>query len=260
MIKGVELEDGKYGRRAVITSSWHEGMAPYLLANDVVELELNDGKGWRGADLAFLKRLPDLLSFQILDFSISSVDPIHFLRKLCRLEVITYCRSEIRFRSFPHLEECSLEWRPKAESLFECTTLKKLFVNRYSGKDSEPFGQLIDLDDLAILNAPVTNLNGLTPLKRLRTLRLAVLPKLTSLAGLEELVDLEELDVHTCRRIRSIEVMRLLPNLRKLYINNGGEIESLKPIRDLRNLEAVVFYESTNILDAIFPRFSTVRI
>jgi hypothetical protein len=249
MVNGVKLEDGKYGRRAVITSSWHEVMTSYLLANHVVELELNDGKGWRGANIDFLEQLPELRSFQILDFPISSVEPIHFLKKLRVLQVSTYCRTEIRFSSFPQLEECSLEWRPKADSLFECTTLKKLFVNRYRGRDTEPFGRLIELQDLAILNAPVANLNGLRSLERVRNLRLAVLTKLTSLDGIEALVNLEQLDINTCRRIRSIEAVRFLPKLRKLFVDNSGEIESLKPIRELRNLEAVIFYESTNILD-----------
>jgi hypothetical protein len=37
----MRLEDGEYGRRAVITSAWKPETSRYLLAKDVVELELN---------------------------------------------------------------------------------------------------------------------------------------------------------------------------------------------------------------------------
>ena len=43
----MKLEDGEYGRRAVITSTWRSDMARYLLANEVLGLELNYAKGWR---------------------------------------------------------------------------------------------------------------------------------------------------------------------------------------------------------------------
>lgn len=128
-------------------------------------------------------------------------------------------------------------------------TLKKLFVNRYDGKDIVPFMRLINLESLAIFNARVENLLGFGTLKKLRSLRLANLKRLTSLAGIEGLENLQELDIHTCRAIGSIEQISSLSQLQKLYLNNDGDIESLKPIDKLTGLEAVLFYESTNILD-----------
>ena len=110
---GIELENGDYGRRAVITSAWSQRMIDFVLENGIVELELNDGKGWRGNDLSFLASFPRLQSFTILDLKISSVAPIHFLGDLRALEVITYCQTEIRFSSFPHLEDCAWNGAPK---------------------------------------------------------------------------------------------------------------------------------------------------
>jgi hypothetical protein len=184
MIDGIKIENGERGPRAVATSTWSEQMTDYLLENRIVDLELNHGKGWRGNDLSFLANLPQLQAFTIIDLSISSVDPIHFLPELRTLKVITYCRTEIRFSAFPGLEECALEWRPKARSLFDCATLRKLFVNRYKGKNVDLFAKLLNLESLAILNAPVENLSGISGLKKLRFLRLANLKRLMSLAGI----------------------------------------------------------------------------
>ncbi len=248
MIDGITFEDGEYGRRAVITAAWSDDMINRLVDGAIAELELNNGKGWRGSNLDFLAKLPQLRSFTIIA-SISSVEPIHFLRELRVLNVITYCRSEIRFSTFPRLEECALEWRPKAKSLFDCKTLRKLFVDHFAGKNTSTFAKLVNLQSLAILNAPINDLRGLSGLRNLRNLRLAGLRCLASLAGVEALTNLEKLDVNTCRRIGSIEEIGSLRGLRKLYLNNDGEIESLKPLNGLTGLEWVSFYESTNILD-----------
>lgn len=249
MIDAITLEKGDYGTRAVIGAVWSGDMVKFLLDHGVVELELNDGKGWQGDDLWFLADLPQLRSFTIMDFKIASVEPIHFLHELRHLKVFTYCQTAISFSAFPRLEDCALEWRPKSTSLFDCMMLKKLFVNRYDGKNSDPFTRLLNLESLAILNARVQDLHGLSALKMLRSLRLGGLKRVTSLAGIDDLRNLEELDIDTCRGIRSIDEVRRLSRLRKLFINNVGDIESLKPLDNLDGLEWVLFEESTNIVD-----------
>ena len=165
-------------------------------SHGIVELELNMAKGcgWHGGSLEFLRKLPWLKAFRILDLTFPDVDPIHCLHNLKRLQIMTYCSTEIRFAAFP-LEDCDLEWRPKADSLFECAMLKKLFVNRYKGNDVSGFGKLINLERLGILNSPVRDLLGLVPLSRLRKLRLNNLTKVESLRGLDALTNLEELDL-----------------------------------------------------------------
>jgi hypothetical protein len=43
--------------------------------------------------------------------------------------------------------------------------------------------------------------------------------------------------------------VRSLLCLKKLFLNNCGDIQSLRPIQSLKDLEWVIFYESTNVLD-----------
>jgi Leucine-rich repeat (LRR) protein len=113
----------------------------------------------------------------------------------------------------------------------------------------DPFAELRDLCALTLLNAPVRNLDGVRPLRKLRFLRLGNLTRLASLAGIEALTELEELEVHTSPRISSIDPIGSLENVRMLYLNNDGRIESLKPLTKLHRLESVIFYESTDIVD-----------
>src|SRR5437879_3090775 len=83
----------------------------------------------------------------------------------------------------------------------------------------------------------------------LRSVRLVNLMRLTSLSGIEGLANLEELEIHTCRAIATIDEVGSLSALKKLHLNNDGDIESLKPLEKLSGLESVLFYESTNIRD-----------
>lgn len=245
----VTLEEGRYGCRAVLRSGWSHGLLDNLARNAVVELELNQAKGWRGDDVAFLAELPHLKALEILDLTIGNVSQIHGLHELRRLGVTTRCSTPIDFSAFPKLEGCDLEWRLGSESLFDCISLRELFVNRYKGKDIAPFARLVNLESLAILGAPVENLQGLGGLGKLRSLRLADLRRLRCLAGLEQLTGLEELEVHTCRKVSSIGEVAALSRLKKLALNNDGDIETLKPLDNLTALEWVLFYQSTKILD-----------
>ena len=140
-----------------------------------------------------------------------------------------------------------MEWRPKCDSLFSCRTLRRLFLNRYKKKNVEAFSNLVHLEWLGILTAPVDNLRGLS--KRLKYLRLANLRCLASLAGVEGLEALEELNINTCRHVRSIDEVGSLSRMRKMHLSNCGDVESLKPLEKLEGLEWVTFVESTNIRD-----------
>ena len=220
-----------------------------MRANQIVELELNFAKGWVGTDIRFLEKLTNLLVFEIFDFGIKDISPIHHLEALRTLGIATYCSTAIEFGAFPFLEDCGIEWRPRAKSLFNCVTLNRLFVNGYKGKDTDSFSDLVNLESLAIYNSPIRNLRGLSGLRKLQYLALAGLRKLESLDGIESLTELREMDINTCRSIRSIEPVRFLSRIKKLYINNCGVIDSLDPLADLTELEAVGFYASTNILN-----------
>ncbi len=245
----ITFENGVYGCRAIVTSQWHDRMADHIKSRGVVELELNMAKGWHGSDIRFLADLPDLKVFEILDLHIENVEPIHFLHKLRRLVITTYCSTEINFSNFPELESCELEWRAKAASLFDCGTLKDLFVNRYKAKDLSRFGRLTHLESLMLLIVPSTNLVDLIPLSRLRRLRLGNSKRLAALSGIERLSRLEELDISTCTAITSIKEVGELSRLRKFFFGNCGSIDSLGALDKLSVLEEVVFDASTNIVD-----------
>jgi len=215
---GYLLERGAFGTRAVLSSEWDAVTQRSLLKQPIADRELNRGKGWQGRNLEFLSNFPELLALSIIGRTAEHIEPIHRLHNLRLLRILAYCKNEIRFHEFPHLIDCGLQWRPKAMSVFDALGLKVLFVNGFNGTDTRQFGRLTRLESLTILGAPISSVEGLTPLLELRSLRLGDLRKLVSLCGIENLVRLEKLEISTCRKIHVIEEISSLAKLRELYL------------------------------------------
>ena len=243
------IENGHYGPRLIVKSSWSLRILKIAQQHDVRELELNYAKGWKGDDLSFLNQVRFLKSFEIIDWKIDDVSPIHTLTELQSLKVSTYCKTGINFDQFPHLEECVLEWRPKASSIFERTSLKRVFINKYPGKDMTKFRSLTALERLSLASPKIETLNGIEALRRLNFFGVYEARKLQSISGVETLSDLTVLEVNGCRRIKDVAPVSGLIKLRELHLCNMGDIDSIKPLSGLINLEKFFFYESTNILD-----------
>lgn len=248
-LNGVYFEESEFGTRAIIDSAWSSDVQDQIIARKPEELELNQGKGWRGENIKFIEDFTWLKSLIVMDFTLRDVTPIHKLTNLEKLDVSTYCKTEILFNVFQSLKTCLLEWRPKARSVFDCLTLEEFIINRYLGKNSEPFARLRNLETLGVLNSPMTEIHSFEKLRHLKSLRLGNLRLLQSLDGLEELSELKRLMIQTCRGIHSVRQLSQLKNLEEVFLLNGGEIETLKPLQGLPNLRTVVFYESTNIVD-----------
>jgi Leucine-rich repeat (LRR) protein len=251
MIKqhGFEIERGKYGQRLVLTGPWSSDIAAYMHRERIGELYLNHARGWSGDSIEFVGALPDLIAFGILDFTIQDVSPIHRLTNLRALEISTYCKTPIDFTCFGHLEDCVFYWRGGSESLFEHRLLTRLFIHRYDALASAPLARLKELTVLSIANSDLTEVRHLAPMMKLRFLGLYNLKKLKSLSGIEGLSGLEELEVNGCKGISAIDEIANLPNLRRLQLNEGGKIASLRPVQGAKNLEEVLFYDSTHIVD-----------
>ncbi len=249
MTNNIYFENGLSGTKAILKGSWQDTYLKLLLDKGVQELELNDGKGWRGDNVDFLRLLPNLKSLIIIDFSIKSIEAIHTLNGLLVLEISTYCKIPINFNAFPDLVECSFEWIKGSDSLFETSSIQKLFINRYDKKSSEAFSKLFNLKELSILNSPIENIQGLSALKDLKVLRLGGLKKVTSLQGLQNLHELEELEIQRCKGLFAIPEVFKLNKLKRLLLNDLGDIASIRGIESLAELKDFLFYESTNIID-----------
>ncbi len=249
MSKDFSIEPGEYGERLVLQATWKDELIDYMLTHKINELNINYARGFIGDALDFLQHLPFLEGLLLLVYNIPDISAIHNLRRLRTLSTSCRDKTPLDFSQFPLLEDCGLDWRPRSQSIFQCKTLKRLFIDKYSDKDTTSFRDLVNMESLSFASGSLNDLTGLRPLRKLKKLGLYRLGSLSSLQGIEDLHDLEALEIGTCRKLTTITEVHKLKNLRRLWINNSDEIDSLRPIEGLNRLEEVNFTDSTNILD-----------
>ncbi len=243
------IEDGVLGRRMVLRSAWSSEARSAAQGADVRELDLNYAKGWTGHDYAFLSELSRLEALDITDRNARDVTPIHYLPDLRRVKVFTYCKTPIDFGKFPLLEECALEWRPRSESLFAHSGVKRVFINKCPIKDLRAMSLMTGLESLSLASPKLETLEGIEALRALTFLGIYVAGRLAGLAGVEGARNLVHLEVNDCSRVRDVTPVGALHRLQSLHLCNDGDIETFRPLRELKELEQFLFYESTNVLD-----------
>jgi hypothetical protein len=245
------IEEGKYGKRFVPQGKWTPEMTRYCLSNGIRDVYVNIAFGWPGYDLSFVKDVPDLLSLEVLTSRVDDPAVVESLTRLRFLSLSLIITGRIDFSRFPELEEVYLTWTPKAESVFGCTSLRKIGMSRYKTEEGDlsAFCSLSNLEVLGLGVCNITRIGDLSCLTHLRKLEINRATKLASLDGIELLRGLRELHIETCRRIGRIDPIAQLENLERLLLPNNGPIDSLKPLRRLKKLREFFFYESTNVLD-----------
>lgn len=241
------IEEGDLGPRMTMFGAWSPAALAAATQGGVRELTLNYAKGWTGT-YGLLSELPELRALDITDWNATDVTPIHTLSKLQRLKIFTYCKSAVDFARFPDLQQCVLEWRPKARSIFEHAGLKDVFINHLPDKDLKAFSRM-RLQKLRLASPRLERLDGISALGELKFLGIYVARRLASLDGLQRLEHLTHLEVNSCKRIGNISALAELTSLEKVHLCNDGDLASLAPLSSHQGLKVVLFSESTNIID-----------
>jgi Leucine-rich repeat (LRR) protein len=245
------IEKGELGARAVLTAEPSSSELSRLQAGAVPEVVINDGLGWRGDSVGFLRELPWLKALEILALAHPLPDdsPVFELGELVSLGLSTYASNEAALGRLPLLKHLGFIWRKKTSGLDTLTRLLDLALVRYGRSDLDELTGMRRLRNLTILGGRVSTLHHLRSLPALTTLRIADLRQLSSLDGLEALTGLERLTIDGCKGIRAIDPIAGCTNLRELHLDNMGTIETLAPLAKLQSLRVVDFVESTNVED-----------
>jgi Leucine-rich repeat (LRR) protein len=243
------IEQGTYGPRLVVTSTWSEDMSTIAQIYDVKELYLNYALGWEGSDLGFLSRLNRLELFWLIDRAIKDLSPVNELTQLRSLRVDAPAKTKICFQHFSALEECWLDWYRGVEDIFKVPTLETLKLGSYPKNDCGEFASLTRLVKLALYRPKATTVAELGRLARLKALMIVDARRLDSIAGFEALANLEELQLHRCDLVEDLSPLRSLKRLRTLILSDMPRLGSIRPIAQLPRLEVLILGGKTNVLD-----------
>lgn len=239
---GVEFE---------LLGPWDPAAEEAFLASGADGLVINYARGFQGHDLEFLRGLP-LRRVNVLARTISDLKPVESLAdQLVELRLQTGHRSRIDLGLFSQLRALSCNWAQVAETIADCSSIEDLYLGEYDPEDLQPLTHLPNLRSLRMKDRPaIRRLDGFEALPKLSSLEihLAPLDDLHALAETRSPV-LHRLALGSCRAITELGPLQGLSSLRELDISESGSIESLQPLRSLAALEQLYLYGSTRVTD-----------
>lgn len=234
-----------------LQGAWSPRMREAFVASGADGLVANYARGFVGHDLEFIRDLP-LRRLNVLARTIRDLSPIYDLSdSLQELHVQAGSMTRIDLAALPHLRVLSCTWGQVADTIGDATGIEDLYMGAYDEPDLVPIAHLTPLRSLRMKDRPaVRSLDGVESLPWLANLGiyLAPLEDTAALARIGSPV-LTELALESCPRVTSLSDLSGLIGLRGLSVGDGGTIDSLRPISDLRLLEWLYLFGSTKIGD-----------
>jgi hypothetical protein len=249
---GFVLEDDPEGRTLVVTGNWTDRAAAALSDGVADGLVLNYARGYREPSLEFLSSWP-VRRLKVLARTIKDIEPIYRLADTLQdLSLTTAPNAAVDCTRLPHLRSISVEdWTQLRDTLASANGLQQVAVYGYLEDDLLAFAQNVQLNSIRLKQAPrLQNLLGVEVLPSLENLQVAGAQRLHDLGSLSSTAfRLAELRLDTCGAFTTLEGITNQTGLRKLWVANCGNIESLRGIVALRDLELLYMWESTRIAD-----------
>ena len=263
---GVVVSDRGDAVEMVVTGPWTAEASAMVQAGNVDRLVLNYALGFNEPSLDFLQGLP-LRELVILDPRLTDLEPIHALAPSLRvLHVTTNPVLKVDLDRLSGLRVLSAAWPQVSASIEAATGLEVAFLRGYQPADLKPLTPLTGLVELVMKDRPrLKSLAGLSALPLLRLLEVYLAKDLADTDELAGRTGLRKLTLESCRRVGQVDVLTGCTGLRTLNLSECGDLASLGPIRSLTNLENLLLYGSTKIVDndlsplAALPRLRQLR-
>ncbi|MCP3849489.1 MAG: leucine-rich repeat domain-containing protein [Gammaproteobacteria bacterium] len=247
--------DGEYDdsiASLLVKGKWKNDIVDFMRQKDIKGLYLNYTKGFDCENFDFLSDLPELELLKIIFLPVNTLAPIESLANLKSLSISCHWKDNIDLSSLINLERCFISFGKGAETIFECSSLRYLYIDEFKLKSFSQLENLSNLEYLTIGNSNFNNPELFYELKRLRKLVLLNCRKLDHLKGIEELENLEWLTIDGSRKLTDIKNLSLLENLKVLQLSDNKEIETLAAIKELNQLKALCFFGDTIFTDGDF--------
>jgi internalin A len=206
----------------------------------------------------FLRDLPFLERLSLFDFRVRDIAPLYELPKLREFSV-SDGSCKIDLPRISSLRDLRLSWSAaKYGSLLDCSALKSLGLDNYTGPDFRSFRKLSALENVGFGFTRLERLAGVEAFENLRRLSLGPINRLESLDGLEHCPTLTELEIEAAKKLRSIDAVHHLPKLRSLHLTRCPQIQSIKVLSKHPMLERIWFGQTSNVRDGDLAPLATL--
>jgi len=248
---GFKTYDDTFGKWLHIDSSRLDECLKYMHENNIRHIDINC-LSYKEKDISFLEDLKDYLEGLKIDAHGYRYDVINKLHLLKILAVEDNKQDVVDFSNFPDLEECrEFYFNKRLINIESCKKLKSLRALKYkpkSGNFSElPF--IPSLEVLKLLYLTPTSFKGIERFAHLKNIMLYRAHKLESLDDLVSLADvLEEFELNGKTKIFDYQALGKLRVIKRVFLNNVGDIKDLSFLETMPSLNHFVFSRS-NVVD-----------
>ena len=132
-------------------------------------LHISPYHGFSGDELGFLVECPHGTAVHLQGGAFDTSGLYH-LRQLSYLSAVFEWLQELDLTRFSQLVELQADWHPKRlRGVFECQTLKRLWLRKYKPKNSDlgELAALTELESLMLVQSTIRSLTGVESLRRL---------------------------------------------------------------------------------------------
>jgi hypothetical protein len=192
-------------------------------------------------NIDFLKdsRLKNLKGIS-LQFPVKDLSPLFLFPKLTHLSLCEKITQTFDFSKFKNL--ISIGGRiPKKNIHFEqLKNLKYAYLRAYPKNDLSELSNFPDLRTLNMYNLSIENFKGLEKLSNLEELIIERAGKLKTLEGIgRENTNLKRILIFNAKNLKDPNALTLVPNLKDIRLTKIPQLNSLKFLEKLENIEDV---------------------
>jgi hypothetical protein len=189
----------------IIESQYLEEQIQYCIENRIVNLYISWYNGFHSDSVEFIDRI-NLKRLIINPYKIKSLTAINNQHELVFLGINSDpVNQEIDFNNFKKLEVFRGIWTKKLKNLFDCKSLKVLWLWKLKSKanDLSELAGLEKLIEIRINQSSIINCNGIGELKSLKKVGLAYNKYLESFLGEKKVNQIEEIEIEMCKKIEN---------------------------------------------------------
>ena len=154
----------------LVKGTWNDNLVDFMVKKNIKGLYLNSAKGFSCDDFSFLSKLPDLELLNIIHSPVDSLSVVGQLTYLKSLSISCHWKEKVDLSALTQLERCFISYGKGGESIFDCHSLKYLYLDGFKLKAYEALTKLHKLEYLTIGNSSFNQAELFPELKQLRKL------------------------------------------------------------------------------------------
>jgi len=208
----------------VLQTEWRDSYESIIRDNQIKHIRLSRSAGWKEDRIDFIANISTLEGLEIYSSEVKDLAPLSQLSKLKHLAL-------------------------ESDSIFDLSTITTLNIVNYPAIDLVKLKRMRSLKSLKLTSRKLNSLLGIEYFHKINSVDLFRCPKLSTLKNIDQCENIVTLEIESCKGIFDIDPVSSNKQLKRISINNCGEINSLIALKGLRNLEEIIFVDNTKILD-----------